>query len=90
MTRWPIRKDGIRREGLGTLGRQRHGRCIAASAVAAPWLAPHDANASGIDMLALPNAAHWLGTDELGRDVLSRVIDGARVVGDRFRRRAGL
>jgi peptide/nickel transport system permease protein len=52
--------------------------CIAASAVAAPWLAPHDPNASGIDMLALPNAAHWLGTDELGRDVLSRVIYGAR------------
>lgn len=30
-------------------------------------------------MLALPGAAHWLGTDDLGRDVLSRVIFGARV-----------
>ncbi len=29
-------------------------------------------------MLALPSAAHWLGTDDLGRDVLSRVIYGAR------------
>jgi peptide/nickel transport system permease protein len=52
--------------------------CIAAVAVAAPLLAPWDPYASGIDMLALPGAAHWLGTDDLGRDVLSRVIFGAR------------
>lgn len=52
--------------------------CIAAVAVAAPLLAPWDPNASGIDMLALPGPAHWLGTDDLGRDVLSRVIFGAR------------
>ena len=52
--------------------------CIAAVAVAAPILAPHDPYASGIDMLALPSAAHWLGSDDLGRDVLSRVIYGAR------------
>jgi len=52
--------------------------CIAAAAVAAPLLAPYDPNASGTDMLALPNATHWLGTDDLGRDVLSRVIYGAR------------
>lgn len=57
--------------GVGVVG------CIAVCAVAAPLLAPHDPNASGIDMLALPNAAHWLGTDDLGRDVLSRVIYGA-------------
>ncbi len=52
--------------------------CIAAVALAAPLLAPHDPYRSGIDMLALPSAAHWLGTDDLGRDVLSRVIYGAR------------
>jgi peptide/nickel transport system permease protein len=51
---------------------------IASAAIAAPVLAPNDPNASGIDMLALPNATHWLGTDDLGRDVLSRVIHGAR------------
>jgi peptide/nickel transport system permease protein len=51
---------------------------IASAALAAPVLAPNDPNASGIDMLALPNAGHWLGTDDLGRDVLSRVIHGAR------------
>jgi peptide/nickel transport system permease protein len=52
--------------------------CIAATAVAAPLLAPWDPDASGVDMLALPGSAHWLGTDDLGRDVLSRVIFGAR------------
>src|SRR5579875_3839305 len=52
--------------------------CMAAIAVAAPVLAPQNPYASGIDMLALPSAAHWLGTDDLGRDVLSRVIFGAR------------
>jgi hypothetical protein len=51
---------------------------IAMVETAAPLLAPHSPFASGIDMLALPSAAHWLGTDDLGRDVLSRVIYGAR------------
>ncbi len=52
--------------------------CIAAVAITAPLLAPWDPNASGVDMLAPPGTAHWLGTDDLGRDVLSRVIYGAR------------
>lgn len=52
--------------------------CIAAVAVAAPFVAPQDPYASGIDMLALPSATHWLGTDDLGRDLASRVIYGAR------------
>ena len=49
------------------------------AAVAAPRLAPYDPNA--IDYRALrkpPSAAHRLGTDEVGRDVLSRVLWGAR------------
>ncbi|HET7879260.1 MAG TPA: ABC transporter permease, partial [Acetobacteraceae bacterium] len=52
--------------------------CIAVVAAAAPLIAPQDPYASGIDMLALPGAAHLFGTDDLGRDVLSRVIYGAR------------
>lgn len=52
--------------------------CIALVAIAAPLLAPWDPYASGVEMLAPPDAAHWLGTDDLGRDVLSRVIFGAR------------
>jgi peptide/nickel transport system permease protein len=52
--------------------------CIAAVAIAAPVLAPWDPYASGIEMLTPPSKAHWFGTDDLGRDVLSRVIHGAR------------
>lgn len=47
-------------------------------AVAAPLLAPYDPNKSSILMLQSPSAQHWLGTDELGRDILSRLIHGAR------------
>src|SRR6478736_1715607 len=48
-------------------------------AVFAPWLTPYDPMALKIlDRLQSPRAAHWFGTDELGRDVFSRVIFGAR------------
>src|SRR5215470_14219972 len=46
----------------------------------APWLAPQDP--AHIDLparLAHPSASHWMGTDELGRDVFSRIIYGARI-----------
>jgi len=48
-------------------------------AVAAPLLAPFDPLATSITLLDPPSATHWLGTDELGRDTLSRVLYGARV-----------
>jgi peptide/nickel transport system permease protein len=49
-------------------------------AVFAPWVAPHDPNHTYADaVLTGPSAHFWFGTDELGRDVLSRVIYGARV-----------
>ena len=49
-------------------------------ALAAPHLVPHDPSALHLpDRLQGPNPQHWLGTDELGRDVLSRVIFGARI-----------
>lgn len=49
------------------------------SAVFAPWLAPFDPNAQDITQRLLPpGAAHWLGTDQLGRDLLSRVIYGTQ------------
>lgn len=47
-------------------------------AVFAPLLAPHDPFMSSVMMLEGPSASSWLGTDELGRDVLSRMIYGAR------------
>lgn len=49
-------------------------------ALAAPLVAPHKPNA--IDLMAIlqpPGPEHWMGTDHLGRDVLSRVIHGARI-----------
>ncbi len=46
----------------------------------APLLAPYDCNASDImNSLQPPSFSHWMGTDELGRDVLSRIIFGSRV-----------
>ena len=49
-------------------------------ALFAPVLAPFDPLKGRLgDRLRAPNAAHWLGTDELGRDVLSRVLYGARI-----------
>lgn len=48
--------------------------------LAAPWLAPY--NPASIDLLhrlQSPSAAHWAGTDELGRDILSRLLWGARL-----------
>lgn len=48
-------------------------------AVLAPWLAPHDPTVvDGLNSLAGPSAQHPLGTDEVGRDVLSRLLFGAR------------
>ena len=49
-------------------------------AVFASWVAPYDPNEQDIpNRLATPSWAHWLGTDDLGRDFLSRIIFGARV-----------
>jgi peptide/nickel transport system permease protein len=49
-------------------------------AIFAPWIAPRDP--AYIDLpnrLASPSTAHWCGTDELGRDILSRLIYGSRI-----------
>lgn len=46
----------------------------------APWLAPFSAVEGDLaNRLQPPSAVHWMGTDELGRDILSRVIYGARI-----------
>ena len=51
-----------------------------AFALFAPWLAPHSPYAIDLpSRLQPPSAAHWFGTDELGRDIFSRVIYGARI-----------
>lgn len=49
-------------------------------ALTAPWISPEAPNAVAITQRLLPpSAQHWFGTDSLGRDVLSRVIWGARI-----------
>lgn len=53
---------------------------IALGCIAGPWLAPY--NPDAIDFLARlhpPGAQHWLGTDEFGRDMASRLLTGARL-----------
>lgn len=46
----------------------------------APWIAPYDPEKIDLNhVLAPPSPSHWLGTDQLGRDVLSRMIWGARI-----------
>ncbi len=48
-------------------------------ALAAPWIAPHDPIATSWSAIRKPpSAAHWFGTDDIGRDVLSRVVWGTR------------
>lgn len=52
---------------------------IALLAVLGPFIAPDNPLATSSDTLADASGAHWLGTDYLGRDVLSRLLDGSRV-----------
>ncbi|PVA11337.1 peptide ABC transporter permease [Pelagivirga sediminicola] len=53
---------------------------VVGTAIFAPWLAPYDPNQIMLGpRMGSPSAAHWLGTDHLGRDLLSRVIAGGRI-----------
>ncbi|HET6620617.1 MAG TPA: ABC transporter permease [Dongiaceae bacterium] len=49
------------------------------AAVFGPWIAPYDPNAMAFDMMLPSSWAHPLGTDDLGRDLLSRIIVGTQV-----------
>lgn len=52
---------------------------VVACAVFAPWIATHDPNAINFGhKLRAPGAEHFMGTDDLGRDIYSRVVHGAR------------
>ena len=67
---WPLQlKAGLVIVGL-----------IALLAALAPWIAPHPWDTISIRTRFLPpNATYWLGTDDYGRDVLSRLLVGARL-----------
>ncbi|WP_374375034.1 ABC transporter permease [Dongia sp.] len=51
-------------------------------AIFAPWIAPFDPNANNMDAILdpTPSAVNWLGADNSGRDILSRIIWGSRTV----------
>ena len=53
---------------------------VLVAAVGAPWLAPYSPRKMDIaHRLTAPSATHWFGTDEFGRDVLSRCMFGAQL-----------
>ncbi|MDV3125044.1 dipeptide/oligopeptide/nickel ABC transporter permease/ATP-binding protein [Mycobacterium sp. 21AC1] len=49
------------------------------AALTAPWLAPHDPTERVTRPFARPSAAHWLGGDDVGHDLLSMLVHGARI-----------
>lgn len=53
---------------------------VGMGAVLAPWVSPYDPTTLDIQhILEAPSKWHWLGTDSLGRDLLSRILYGARI-----------
>jgi peptide/nickel transport system permease protein len=55
------------------------------AAIFGPWLAPHSMTDTNLgEALQSPSPAHWLGTDPLGRDVLSRLLGSAKIAAQAF------
>ncbi|MEZ4415509.1 MAG: ABC transporter permease [Gemmatimonadota bacterium] len=53
---------------------------VAAACVAAPWIAPYEFDAIDLGSIReAPSWAHWMGTDDLGRDLFTRVLYGGRI-----------
>lgn len=69
-----LRHSGLARVGFSIV-------CmLVVVALLAPWISPADPAAQNLAVrLQPPSLAHWMGTDELGRDILSRVMYGARI-----------
>ncbi len=71
-----LRQDPLALFGVTVIG------LIVVLAVLGPWIAPYPGQGEGAsnvpERMLPPSAAHWFGTDGLGRDMLSRVIIGAR------------
>ena len=69
-----LRQSGLGRWGLLTAV------ILLLAALLAPWIAPRDPAAQDLPQrLVTPGVGHWMGTDELGRDIFSRILYGARV-----------
>ena len=76
---WRVAIGALLRHRLGVMGLAVC-TLVALTAAFAPWLAPYDPTLSDYDaILASPSLSHLLGTDDLGRDILSRIIWGAQV-----------
>lgn len=77
-SRWALTLDFMQRNKLFVLGMALFS-IILFMAIFAPWIVPYDpAGINFKDKLVAPGWAHWMGTDELGRDIFSRVVYGAR------------
>ena len=74
---WHFRRSFASSLGLGLVA------AIVLLALAGPWIVPYpDDVAGGVNLtgkLQSPSAAHWFGTDEVGNDILTRVVIGARL-----------
>ena len=70
-----LRRNPLAMAGLVIIG------LLLVIAAFAPWLAPHDPIAQNLQNRLQPpgTAGHWLGTDDFGRDILSRILYGARI-----------
>lgn len=78
---WVSAPDFVPRDVLSVISLVVLG-VIVFSAVFAPWVTPYPADAQGathpLQSLLAPSAQHWFGTDGVGRDILTRVVFGAR------------
>jgi peptide/nickel transport system permease protein len=75
---WSIYARLFLRNRAGMIGAVVLG-IIVLAAIFAPWIATHDPYfINRIERLQGPSRAHWLGTDEFGRDLFSRIVYGAR------------
>jgi peptide/nickel transport system permease protein len=73
-TREFLRRSGPGRVGFGL------SLILVLVALTAPWIAPYSPTAQDLPARLMgPTAQHWMGTDELGRDIVSRIIFGTRV-----------
>lgn len=71
---WRLRKNRMAVAGLVVLG------VFCLTALITPWIAPYDYDQQNLILGATPpSAEHWLGTDTLGRDLLTRILYGGRV-----------
>jgi len=69
-----FRRNPLAMVGLGII------LALLAVAALAPWIAPASPIAQDLSLRLLePSATHWFGTDELGRDIFSRIVWGARI-----------